>query len=32
MTRKDIAGSVRFDMEETARRRNLGSEMGLYDR
>ena len=32
LTRKDIAGSVRFDMEETARRRNLGSEMGLYDR
>lgn len=31
LTRKDIAGSVRFDMEETARRRNLGSEMGLYD-
>ena len=32
LARKDIAGSVRFDMEETARRRNLGSEMGLYDR
>ena len=31
LMRKDIAGSVRFDMEETARRRNLGSEMGLYD-
>ena len=32
LARKDIAGGVRFDMEETARRRNLGSEMGLYDR
>ena len=32
LARKDIAGSVRFDMGETARRRNLGSEMGLYDR
>ena len=32
LTREDIAGGVRSDMEEAARRRSLGYEMGLYDR
>ena len=32
LTRENAVGRVRFDLDEAARRRRLGEEMGLYDR